>query len=171
MEWLHIESMAVKYCNFLIRINMSAPCQLHASVMVWSVLHLLTTNNLHKHVHRAESQCCSKADFLFQKDHARVIWCYAHKCHKGPPTKPVSAGFTLLKDESASAQTACSVPARLWTSYCLLFSHKVFPSLWGNYPLLTRNRKRITLQPVFYRCSMANSSGDSCKVSFLLRSS
>lgn len=34
--------------------------------------------------------------------------------------------------------------------------------------MLSKYRKWITLQPVFYKCSMANCSGDSCKVSLLL---
>lgn len=67
-----------------------------------------------------------------------------------PPGNPEISWVHVTRDKWAGTRTAC-------LHNCDFFSViKWFPNLWGNYTLLTKFRKQITLQSIFYRCSVAN---------------
>lgn len=95
-----------------------------------------------------------------------LCWSHLMPCLLVPwrsPGNPQVSWVLVTRDKWAATQTAC-----LYN--CDFFSViKSFPNLCGNYTLLTKYRKQVTLQSVFHWCFMANSGCDSFRSSLWLR--
>lgn len=151
--------MAEKNCNFLIRIT----CQHLASYILECSSALFCTlcpQTLHINLSTGWLTALFRVIPLSPK---RLCWSHLMPCLLvpwRPPGNPQVSWVHVTRDKWAGTQTAC-------LDNCDFFSViKSFPNLCGNYTLLTKYRKQVTLQSIFYRCSMANSGCDSFKVPF-----